>query len=233
MRSISSTRAAVGRGRQAAADDLAHDREVGQHAGQLLGAAGRDAEAGDDLVEDEQRAGLGRALAQQLEEARRRAGRGPCWPGRARRARRRTRARRTPRSTASGSFHGTIDGRRAWPPRARPGEAGMPCGRQAGARPRPAARRRGRGRRRRTSGASRGRSRRARGGWRSSPPRCPSEVIRSIVDRRHPRGDHLGELDLARGRRAEGRAARGGARRPPRRSPGWAWPWISGPHEQT
>ena len=41
----------------------------GSDAGELLGAAGRDAEAGDDLVEDEQRAvGVG-ALAQQLQEA--------------------------------------------------------------------------------------------------------------------------------------------------------------------
>ena len=39
------------------------------HAGQLLGAAAGDAEAGDDLVEDEQSAGRGRLVAQQLEEA--------------------------------------------------------------------------------------------------------------------------------------------------------------------
>ena len=80
----------------------------GVHAGQLLGAAAGDAEAGDDLVEDEQRAGGGRALAQQLEEARRRAGRGPCsrGSGSARMA-----ANSCSASAARdgvGSFHGTI-----------------------------------------------------------------------------------------------------------------------------
>ena len=37
-----------------------------------------------------------------------RAGRGPCWPGRARTGSRRTRARPAPPATASGSFHGTM-----------------------------------------------------------------------------------------------------------------------------
>ena len=48
--------AAEGRERQAAADDLAEDRQVGRDAVALLRAAARDAEAGDHLVEDEQRA---------------------------------------------------------------------------------------------------------------------------------------------------------------------------------
>ena len=44
--------------RQAAADDLAVAGEVGLHAEEGLRAARMDAEAGDDLVEDERRAGL-------------------------------------------------------------------------------------------------------------------------------------------------------------------------------
>src|SRR3954468_22066500 len=43
--------------RQPAADDLAEDREIRRDAVQLLRAAASDAEAGDDLVEDQQRTG--------------------------------------------------------------------------------------------------------------------------------------------------------------------------------
>ena len=64
--------AAERRERQAAADDLAEDRQVGQDAEALLRAAARDAEAGDHLVEDEQRAARRRRAPQRLEEARRR-----------------------------------------------------------------------------------------------------------------------------------------------------------------
>ena len=60
---------AVGRRGQPAADHLAHDRQVRDHAAALLRPARRDAEAGDDLVEDQQRAGVVGALAQQLQEA--------------------------------------------------------------------------------------------------------------------------------------------------------------------
>ena len=67
---------------------------------QLLRAAGGDAEAADDLVEDQQRAAVGGELAQQLEEAAAPAGRGPCWPGRARRGSRRARAARPRRVIA-------------------------------------------------------------------------------------------------------------------------------------
>ena len=59
---------ADGSRRQAAADDLAHDRQVAADAEQLLRAAARDAKAADHLVEHEQRAGGVRALAQQREE---------------------------------------------------------------------------------------------------------------------------------------------------------------------
>ena len=45
MRSMSVAAAAVGRRGQAAADDLAHDGQVGRDAGELLRAARRDAEA--------------------------------------------------------------------------------------------------------------------------------------------------------------------------------------------
>ena len=60
---------AEGRERQTAADDLAEDGQVGQDAVALLRAAARDAEAGDHLVEDEQRAGRVAQLPQRLEEA--------------------------------------------------------------------------------------------------------------------------------------------------------------------
>ena len=49
---------AVDAQRQAAADDLAQAGQVGLDAEELLRAAARDAEAGDDLVEDQQRAVL-------------------------------------------------------------------------------------------------------------------------------------------------------------------------------
>ena len=61
--------AAERRRRQAAADDLAHDRQIAADARQLLRATARDAEAADHLVEDQQRAGRVRPLAQQLQEA--------------------------------------------------------------------------------------------------------------------------------------------------------------------
>src|SRR5207249_3661559 len=56
---------------QAAADDLAQACEIGPHAVQLLRASERDAKAGDDLVEDQQRTVLRSDLAQASEESRR------------------------------------------------------------------------------------------------------------------------------------------------------------------
>ena len=61
--------AAERRRRQAAADDLAEDREVGRDAVALLRPAARDAEAGDHLVEDEQRPARVAQRPQRLEEA--------------------------------------------------------------------------------------------------------------------------------------------------------------------
>mmetsp|Transcript_66663 Transcript_66663/g.201211 ORF Transcript_66663/g.201211 Transcript_66663/m.201211 type:complete len:353 (+) Transcript_66663:271-1329(+) len=60
--------AAVGAHRQAAADDLAHGRDVRLHAEVLLRPAIGDAEPGHDLIEDEERAVLCRELAQALQE---------------------------------------------------------------------------------------------------------------------------------------------------------------------
>ena len=59
----------VGGRRQASADDLAHDAQVGRYAVQLLGAAAGDAEAGDHLVEDEQGTSLVRPRSEELEES--------------------------------------------------------------------------------------------------------------------------------------------------------------------
>ena len=64
-------RAAEGADRKPAADDLPEHRQVGADAEPLLRAAARDPEAGDHLVEDEQRARRVAELAQRLEEARR------------------------------------------------------------------------------------------------------------------------------------------------------------------
>ena len=69
--------AAERRERIAAADDLAERRQVGPDPEPLLGAARRDPER-DDLVEDQERPGPIREIAQELEE-----------PGFRRRARRR------------------------------------------------------------------------------------------------------------------------------------------------
>src|SRR5439155_5277225 len=62
--------AAEGGERQAPAHDLAQDGEIRQDAEPLLRAASGDAEAGDHLVEDEQRPGGVAEAAEQLEEAR-------------------------------------------------------------------------------------------------------------------------------------------------------------------
>ena len=61
--------AAEGGQRQAATDDLAEARQVGRHAVVRLRAAGAETEAGDDLVEDQERAGRVARGAQSLEEA--------------------------------------------------------------------------------------------------------------------------------------------------------------------
>ena len=62
--SVHDVGAAADRGeREAAADDLAEDREVGRDAEPALRAAGPDAEAGDHLVEHEERAVRGRSGA--------------------------------------------------------------------------------------------------------------------------------------------------------------------------
>ena len=63
-----SAAAAERREREAAADDLPEDRQVGPDAEALLRAAAGDAEAGDHLVEDEQRARGVAERAQRLEE---------------------------------------------------------------------------------------------------------------------------------------------------------------------
>ena len=61
--------APVGADGQAAADDLAENREVRADAVQLLCSARCDAEAGDDLVEDQQRARLRGQLAEPRKES--------------------------------------------------------------------------------------------------------------------------------------------------------------------
>ena len=63
-------RPAEGGGREAAADDLPEDREVGRHTVELLCAAAGDAETGHHLVEYQQCARRVRERAQRLEEAR-------------------------------------------------------------------------------------------------------------------------------------------------------------------
>ena len=86
-------RAAVGRGGQPAADDLAHHGQVRQHAGELLRAAVRHAEARDD---PRRRPAARRVACASSRSSSRKpapAGRGPCWPGRARTGSPRTRVR--------------------------------------------------------------------------------------------------------------------------------------------
>ena len=84
----------------------------GRDAVRGLGAAEAEAEAGDHLVEDQQRAGRVARGPQPLEEARRRARRGPCWRRPARRSRR-PRRRRASGTTLYGRDDGLADrGRR-------------------------------------------------------------------------------------------------------------------------
>ena len=77
--------AADGADRQPAADHLAERREVGRDVVLGLGAAGVEAEAGDHLVEDQQRADPVALGAQPGEEPGLRARRRPCWRRPARR----------------------------------------------------------------------------------------------------------------------------------------------------
>ncbi len=140
--------AAVRRRGQPAADDLAEDRQVGEHAVQLLGAAARDAEAGDHLVEDQQRAVLVGDRAAAPRGTRVAGGTTPMFAGT---GSARIAANRVARRL--GDDVGVVPrhdhGRR----RGRLRDAGArrdPLRREPRARPARAARRRGRGRRRRT-----------------------------------------------------------------------------------
>ena len=118
---------AVRADRHAAADDLAERGEVGRDAVERLRAAERDAEAGHDLVEDQQRAVPRAELAQRLAGIPAAGGTQPMLPATGstmtRRSRRRSR-RSTPRA-----LRGRCR-RASWSPprprRARPAESGTP-----------------------------------------------------------------------------------------------------------
>ena len=197
---------------------------------ELLGAAGGDAEAADHLVQDST-APLASARSRSSSRKPSAGGTRPmlagsgsariaassCASSAARSASRRS---REPRPCAAAALAGTpgLEGRRRSP---------------APSRPAPAARRRGRGRRPRTSAPARGRCGRAREAHRGHR-------------RLRPRGGHAQHLhalhpphDLAPP--ASTSPAVGAPKLVPRRPPaataastsGWAWPWISGPHEQT
>ena len=211
-------RAAVGGRGQAAADDLAHDREVGQHARELLGAAGADPEARDDLVEDEQRRRAPWPARAAARGSRARAGRGPCWPGTARRAARRSacsaNAARTALRVVPGHDHRAARGRLRHAGRRRDALRGQP----------------GAGLREQAVdvavvGAGELQQRLAPGGRAGEPDRAHGRLgarrrHAQHVDGGHALRDELGELDLAGRRRAVARAAAGGLRAPPRPPPG-------------
>ena len=132
---------AEGADRQPAADDLPEDRQVGPDAEALLRAPARDAEAGDDLVEDEQARRPRRRACAGPRGSPAPAGRRPCSRRPARRARPRpprSRARRPP---------GRCRGRRRCRPSRRPGRRASRGSRRSRAPSPPAraARRRGRG----------------------------------------------------------------------------------------
>ena len=174
----------------------------------LLGAAAGDAEAGDHLVEDEQRAGLRRRAARRssqeagLGRDHAHVGRHRLEPGSPRADRsvsRRAASRRVP-----GHDHGRGGGGLGDARARRDALRG-----QARAGLRRAGRRRGRGRRRRTSGScSRPVTARARR-IALIVASVPDEVIRTISTD-GIRRDHLGgQLDLALGGRAEAGAPGG------------------------
>ena len=181
--------------------------QVGHDARQLLRTARCDAEAGDHLVEDEQRAALGRQRAQALEEAAGRAGRAPCWPGRARPGSRRAGRRRPRRGRRRGRSRA-----RSWSPRrlaaGTPGEDGMPCVARPGA---------GLGEQAvdvAVVGAGELDQPLAAGGRAREPDRAHRRLGArrghpQHLDRRHAVGDQLGQLDLGGGRGAERRPALG------------------------
>ena len=142
---------AEGRERQPAADDLPEHGQVGRDAEALLRAAARDPEAGDHLVEDEQRAARVAEPAQRLEVAAAPAGRRPCSPATGSTMTRRAprRAARNASAAASRSLYGTTIVSAAAPRR----DAGRGRDRRASRAPSRrsrAARRRGRGSRRRS-----------------------------------------------------------------------------------
>ena len=83
--SMISSAPADGADRQAAADDLAERGQVGRHVVLRLGAAATEPEAGDHLVEDQQRTDAVALGAQALQEARLPGRRRPCWRRPARR----------------------------------------------------------------------------------------------------------------------------------------------------
>ena len=82
-------RGTIGRRRQAAADDLAQDRQVGRDAIARLGAAVGQAEAGHHLVEDEEGPVLLGQLAERARDSPARGARAPCCRRPARAGRRR------------------------------------------------------------------------------------------------------------------------------------------------
>ena len=140
------------------------------------------------------------------------AGRGPCWRRPARRAR--PRGRRRTAANAASTAPSSLNGTTTVSATVALGDAGRARAARGWRRRCPrrrAGRRGGRGSSRRTSGSCRGRWRRARGAPRSSPPRCPTTRAAPSRPTRHAVADRLGQLDLARGGRAERRAVGRGA----------------------
>ena len=191
----------------------------------------RDAEAGDDLVEDEQRAVLRGELAQQLEEAG--LGRDEAHVGRIGLGEQRGELVLAPSRRARGvaSFQGTITVPRV-AASGTPGEEGMPCV----ARPEPASREQAVDVA--VVGAGELHQRLAAGGRAGEPDRAHGRL--------GARGRHAQHVD--RGHALARRARRARPRRPSARrsvvpraaasstastTAGCAWPWISGPQEQT
>ena len=165
------------------------------HAEPLLRAAPRHAEAGDHLVEDEQRAGARRTRPAGPPGIRARAGRRPCSRRPARRSPRRPSASSS--GTALYGAHDRVRGDRGGHARRR----GDPQRLDARSPPPRAARRHARGSSRRTSRSGRARS--PRGPRRSAliVASVPEETSRTISIDGTASADLLGQLDLgARGR---------------------------------
>ena len=230
---MSVARPAVGRGGQPAAEDLAHDREVGQRPRSAPGR--RRGPRGSRVITSSKTSSAPVASARSRSSSRNPGvGRDQAHVGRERLGedRRELVLRPRLRAARSGSFQGTITRVGRGRARGRPGWRGCP----AWPGPSPASRQQpvdvavvGAGELQRpvAAGGRAGEAHRAHrrlGARRGHAQHLHRRACASATSSASATSPAVGAPKLV---------PRAAARRPPRRSPDAAWPWISGPQEQT